>query len=312
MPMFPRRWGLSGSVASNGLLDLFGVCYSVDLGKALGPYITAYRNKYFFPAGFQGYEWKIRPGADQEIYARLAPMSMRLGAADYLDLPMLVKNTVSIELPPPAMRVYKQMEAALLAQIKEGTVVAANAAAASSKCRQIANGGVYYDDENGGRKISQIHDEKTTALGDLIEELQGNPLLVAYEFLHDLDRIKARLGSLPHIGGGVSAKVGGDIIQRWNQGSIPVLLAHPATLAHGVNLQQVGHHICWYSLPWDLEWYSQMIARIWRQGSTAKRVFVHHIVARNTIDEVIVKVLRQKEKTQTALFDALKALTTEL
>ena len=307
---FSLRWGLTGSPASNGLGDLFGQCFVLDQGRSLGPYITHFRSKYFVPTGFQGYEWKLRPGADKEIYERIAPLCTVLQADDAnLNLPTLVNNVIRVDLPPDAMKVYKQMEAVLIAQIKEGTVVAANAAAASSKCRQIANGGVYYEGEERERKISQIHDEKTAALGDLVEELQGNPLLIAYEFLHDLGRIRTALGdSIPFIGGGVPAKRGSEIIAQWNRGEIPVLLAHPATLAHGVNLQQVGHHICWYSLPWDLEWYLQFNARIWRQGNKAKRVFVHHIVARGTIDEVVLKVLEQKEKTQTALFDALKLL----
>jgi SNF2 family DNA or RNA helicase len=208
------------------------------------------------------------------------------------------------------MRTYTQMEDLLIAQINEGVVTAATAASASIKLRQIVNGGIYRDPLPGSaekREVAEIHTAKVDALKDLVDELQGSPLLVAYDFVHDLDRIRGVLGKhVPHIGGGVSAKAGAKIIEAWNRGDIPVLLAHPATLAHGVNLQQCGNHICWFSLTWNLEHYDQMIARIWRQGSKAKRVFVHHIIAKGTIDNAILGALHSKTKVQDALLDALK------
>lgn len=309
---FQRRWGLTGSPASNGLLDLFGQIYCLDMGRSLGPYITHYRMKYFLP-DYMGYNWTLREGADREIYARIAPLTLRMSAADHLDLPELVNNTLYVDMPVEAMRAYRLMEAVLVAQIRDKTITAANAAAASTKCRQLANGGVYYDEEVGGlRGVQEVHTAKVEALQDLVEELQGTPLLVAYEFDHDLQRILKVLGKdTPYIAGGVSTKKADSLIARWNGGDLPVLLAHPATLAHGVNLQGAGNHVCFFSIPWDFEKYDQFTRRVWRQGQKEERVIVHHIVARGTIDEVILKVLRGKERTQTALFDALKELGKE-
>ena len=311
---FTRRWGLTGSPAANGLLDLFGICYAVDSGRALGPYITHYRQQYFNPSGYMGYDWVLKQGADQAIYERIRPMADRISAEDELDLPDLVFNNILVDLPPSPMRVYKQMEDLLIAQVQRGVVTAANAAAAVTKCWQIANGGVYHDPIPGSgeeREVEELHTAKVEALKDLVDELQGSPLLVAYEFEHDLKRIRTTLGAgTPHIGGGVSAKRGATIIEAWNRGELPVLLAHPATLAHGVNLQQCGHHICWYALTWNREHYDQLIARIWRQGSKARRVFVHHIVANGTIDEAIKGALASKKRTQDALLDALRAMAT--
>ena len=313
---FGRRWGLTGSPASNGLLDLFGQCYVLDQGRTLGPYISHYRMKYFVPS-HDGFSWNIREGAEQEIYERLAPLALRMAADDYLDMPTLIENNIRVELPEQVMRMYDQLEEDLIAKLNDKVVVASTAAAASIKCRQVANGGIYIDPEvealvklpKSKREWVNLHTEKVDALADLIEELQGSPILVAYDFEHDLDRLREKLGQdVPYIGGGVTAKRSAELEKLWNAGKLPVLLGHPQAMAHGLNLQEVGHHVCWHSLTWDFELYDQFIRRVLRQGNRSKKVFVHHIMARGTVDEAVLAAVKSKRRGQNALFDALKKL----
>lgn len=313
---FRRRWGLTGSPAPNGLMDLFGQCYVLDQGRTLGPYITHYRAKYFVPSR-DGFSWTIREGAEQEIYERLAPLALRMAADDYLDMPALIENNIYVDLPEKVMEIYDRLEKDLIAKLEAKVVVASTAAAASMKCRQVANGGIYLDPEvealvklpKSKREWVNLHTEKVDALADLIDELQGSPLLVAYDFEHDLDRLRMKLGDdVPYIGGGVTAKRSAELEKAWNAGRLPVLLAHPQAAAHGLNLQEVGHHVCWHSLTWDYELYDQFIRRVLRQGNKSKKVFVHHIIARGTIDEAILAAVRSKRRGQNALFDALKKL----
>lgn len=313
---FGRRWGLTGSPASNGLLDLFGQCYVLDQGRTLGPYITHYRMKYFVPS-HDGFSWNIREGAEQEIYERLAPLALRMAADDYLDMPTLIENNIRVDLPEQVMRMYDQLEEDLIAKLNDKVVVASTAAAASIKCRQVANGGIYIDPEvealvklpKSKREWVNLHTEKVDALADLIEELQGSPILVAYDFEHDLDRLREKLGQdVPYIGGGVTAKRSAELEKLWNAGKLPVLLGHPQAMAHGLNLQEVGHHVCWHSLTWDFELYDQFIRRVLRQGNKSKKVFVHHIMARGTVDEAVLSAVKSKRRGQNALFDALKKL----
>ena len=313
---FGRRWGLTGSPASNGLLDLFGQCYILDQGRTLGPYISRYRTQYFIP-GHDGFSWHIRKGAEQEIYDRIRPLVLRMSADDYLDMPTLIENNIKVELPDQVMRIYNQLEEDLIARLDSKIVVASTAAAASIKCRQVANGGIYIDPEvqalvklpKSNREWVNLHTAKIDALADLIEELQGSPLLVAYDFEHDLDRLREKLGAdIPYIGGGVSAKRSAELEAKWNAGKLPVLLGHPQAMAHGLNLQEVGNHVCWHSLTWDYELYDQFIRRVLRQGNKSKKVFCHHIMAKGTIDEAVLYALKSKRKGQNALFDALKNL----
>lgn len=313
LPTFGRRWGLTGSPASNGLLDLFGQCFVLDQGRTLGPYITHYRMKYFTPS-FDGFSWKLKEGAEEQIYERVKPLALRMAADDYLEMPTLIENNIRVDLPAKALDVYRHLEDDLIAKVEKKVVVAANAAAASMKCRQVANGGVYIDEETkdlfrerGDRAWVDLHDQKVEALADLVDELQGEPLLVAYDFEHDLERIRKRLGKdVPYIGGGVSTKLASELEDKWNRGELPVLLGHPQSLAHGLNLQESGHHVCWHSLTWNYELYDQFVRRVLRQGNKSKKVFVHHIIARGTIDEAILGSLKSKRKGQQALFDALR------
>jgi SNF2 family DNA or RNA helicase len=313
---FRRRWGLTGSPASNGLLDLFGQCFVLDQGRTLGPYISHYRMKYFVPS-HDGFSWNIREGAEQEIYDRIRPLALRMAADDYLDMPTLIENNIRVDLPDSVMRVYDQLEEDLIAKLDSKVIVASTAAAASMKCRQVANGGIYLDPEvqalvklpKSKREWVNLHTEKVDALADLIEELQGSPLLVAYDFEHDLDRLREKLGQdVPYIGGGVSAKRSAELEALWNAGKLPVLLGHPQAMAHGLNLQEMGNHVCWHSLTWDYELYDQFIRRVLRQGNKSKKVFCHHIMAKGTIDEAVLAAVKSKRKGQNALFDALKNL----
>lgn len=309
---FKRRWGLTGSPAANSLMDLFGETYIIDQGNALGAFITHFRFKYFEQV--DQYVWVPKSGADKEIYNAIAPLALRQAAEDHLDLPELVENPIRLDLPDKAFKIYKALEAELFIKLKGGIVSPSNAGVATNKCRQVASGGVFYDPTLTGlvatkvRDWEQLHDVKTEAVMELVEQLNGNPLLIAYEFEHDLIRLQKALGKdVPYIGGGVSTKRSSELEVAWNRGELPVLLGQPQSMAHGLNLQEVGHHVCWYTLTWDYERYDQLIRRVWRQGQKAKRVFVHQLIARHTIDELVLRALNRKKGGQQALFEALRA-----
>lgn len=301
---FRRRYILTGSPAPNGLLDLFGQVFIMDKGATFGPYVTHYREKFFYPTGFGGYDWKLKDNSEKEIHNLLQPRVMRLAAEDYLELPPLVEVNINVKLPPEAMKTYIEMERKLKTDVEAGQVIAANSAVATLKCRQISNGGIYtnaIEDE-----YQNIHMAKAEAVLDLIEELEGQPALVAYDFQHDLDRLKQVLGKdTPHIGSGVSAKKSQELVQAWNRGDIPVLLGHPSSMAHGLNMQESGRAVIWHSLTWNLEEREQFIRRIWRQGQQG-RVFVYNIIAENTIDHAIMLAVARKDKSQKALLNALR------
>jgi len=313
---FRRRWILTGTPAPNGLMDLFGQVYIMDEGAALGRYITHYRNEFFNATGFGGYTWELKDGAAETIYERLRPYVLRLAAKDYLELPERVENIIKVTLPPKSRKAYDQMEQVMLAELANGEVVTAlGAAAATMKCRQLANGGLYRQLDiapavNSDR-WQDFHTAKTDAILDLVEELNGSPLLVAYDFEHDRHRLLAALGKdTPWIGGGTTPKASAEIERLWNAGKIPVLLGHPQAMGHGLNLQGSCGHVAWHSLTWDLELYQQFTQRVLRQGNTNKRVVVHHIIAEDTIDEVVLRALRTKDRTQGSLLNALKDYAT--
>lgn len=313
---FRRRWGLTGSPAANGLLDLFGQCYILDEGNALGQYVTHYRRNYFNPS-YDGYSWVLKEGADDKIYKRLAPLALRMDADDYLKMPKVVENNIYVDLPPEAYAVYSELEDELIAQIADKTVVAANSGVASIKCRQVAGGSIFLDPEIGQLvKVSKkrewvtLHDEKIYVLESLIEELQGSPLIVAYHFKHELARLLEHFGKdTPVIGSGVAAKKTDKIIEQWNTGKMPLLFVHPQSAAHGLDgLQYVGSHVCLFAMTFDYDHYDQLIRRLRRQGNKSARVFVHHIMARGTVDEQMYEALKSKRHGQNAFFAALKKL----
>lgn len=311
---FKRRWGLTGSPAPNGLIDLFGQIYVIDLGKSLGRYITHYRHQYFTPSGFMGYEWKLQDDAEKKIYRALKNVALSMRAVDHLDLPKLIEQNLWVNLPKKARKAYDEIEEDMFTLLDSDEITAVNAAVASGKCRQVASGGLYvYDEEDDlfakrERRTVFVHDEKTDALKELVDELQGSPLLVAYEFHHDLERILKVLGkNTPVINGKTSTKKSTALIKKWNEGKLPVLLAHPASVGHGLNLQHASNHICWYTPTWDYDRYDQFNRRVYRQGNKSARVTIHRILARESIDETVVKMLAAKGRTQNALLNALRA-----
>jgi len=300
---FDRRWGLTGSPAPNSLLDIFGPQYIIDQGATFGPYISHFRTTYFYPSGYNGYEWKLQSDGEKRIQEKLDGKVLRMAALDHLDLPELAYNDIMVELPVKARDTYNAFEKALTIEFEQGSVTAVNAAVAVMKCQQIANGGSYLDGDE--RAFTFIHDVKTEAVQDLVEELSGNPCIIGYHFAHDLARLQAAFPAAPVIGSGVVGNKLDAIITAWNAGEIPVLLAHPMSAGHGLNLQGAGHAVIWYSLTWSLEIYEQFIRRLWRQGQQ-NRIMVHHIIAKDTIDEAIIKAVRRKDKTQQNLLNAVR------
>lgn len=310
---FARRWGLTGSLAANGLMDLFAQIYMLDEGRSLGRYITHYRNEFFVP-DYTGFGYIPVEGAEEKIYARLAPISLRMEDKDYLEMPKLIVNDIFVDLPDKARSAYESLEDDLLAQMDGGIISATNVGVALGKCRQMASGGVFANPEIDAeglkkitkkRKVLDLHDVKTDALEELVEELNGAQLLVAYEFHHDKARIKARFPNCVFVDE-VPANEFKQLEGRWNRGEIDMLASHPSSIAHGLNLQERGFHVAWYTLTWDYELYDQFIRRVQRQGNKSKRVFVHRLLARDTVDEAVSVSLVKKKKGQSALFDGIR------
>ena len=301
-PKIKRVVGLTGTPSSNGLMDLFAEFKVLDMGERLGRFIGQYRNAYFQPDKRNGaiiYSYKPLPYAEKQIYDKISDITISMKATDHLKIPELVSTEYSVKLSDKEREKYEDMRAELVVQLGENEITAANAAALSNKLSQMANGAVYSDE---GDTI-EIHERKLDALEDIIESMNGKPLLVAYWFKHDLDRICNRLQNL-HIP--FSRLDTEQNIRDWNGGKIPVALIHPASAGHGLNLQEGGSTLVWFGLTWSLELYQQTNARLYRQGQK-NTVVIQHIITENTVDERILKALKNKDKTQAALIDAVKA-----
>ena len=302
-PKVKRIVGLTGTPSSNGLMDLFAEFKVLDMGKRLGRFISQYRINYFKPDRMNGpvvYTYKPLPWAEKAIYDRISDITISMKATEYLDMPELISNEYKVYLDEDERDKYEEMKGQLILELPGGEVTASNAAALSNKLTQMANGAVYSDDG----EINAFHDRKLDALEDLIEAANGKPLLVAYWFRHDLVRIMERLDKLKV----VYQKLDSDeSFDKWNAGALQVGLIHPASAGHGLNLQSGGNTLVWFGLNWSLELYQQTVARLWRQGQKAGTVVVEHIVTAGTIDERIVLALKEKDKTQQALIDAVKA-----
>ena len=313
---FARRWILTGTPAPNGLLDLFGQAYVMDQGKSLGQFITHYKSRYFMQVGFGGFKWEPMPGSQEKIYEALAPYILRLDADDYLKLPEFIEHDIMIDLPPKARKFYDELETEFLALTDGGELFTApSVGAALAKCAQVASGALYktpiVDDDSGipmdAREWIVLHDEKIEALRDLVEELQGQPLLVAYNFKHDLFRLRKAFGkSAVCFDDYRTEKEVVALVRRWNAGEIPLLLGHPASMGHGLNMQESSAHVAWFSGTFNREHYDQFNKRVLRQGNTNSHVTAHRFIARHTVEEVMRLALRVKGKNQTALLDALK------
>lgn len=301
-PFVKRVVGLTGTPSSNGLMDLWAEFRILDLGKRLGRYITHYRSRYFTPDKRNGqvvFSYKPLEGAEQKIYDAISDITISMRSADFLILPECVINVVPVYLSEKERSVYDTFREDMVVKLKNVEIDALNAAVLSGKLLQMANGAVYGE----VNRVQYLHDRKLDALEDLIEGANGKPVLIAYWYQHDFDRIKERLNKL-HIPF-AEMKASGTI-EKWNSGEIPVALIHPASAGHGLNLQAGGSTLIWFGLTWSLELYQQTNARLWRQGQK-NTVVLHHIIAKGTIDEDVMKALNRKEKTQSALIDAVKA-----
>jgi len=296
-PSVNRIVGLTGTPSSNGLMDLWAEFRILDLGQRLGRYITHYRNTYFTPDKRNAqviFSYKPLPGAEDKIYKQISDITISMKSIDYLKMPECIVNEVAVSLNEKEWNIYSEFKDDMVTKLGDEEIDAVNAAVLSGKLLQMANGAVY-DSEN---KTHIIHDKKLDALEDLIEGANGKPVLVAYWFKHDLERIKNRFPVR-------QIKASKDI-EDWNDGNIPIAVIHPASAGHGLNLQSGGSTLIWFGLTWSLELYQQTNARLYRQGQN-ETVIIHHIITKGTIDEDVMTALTKKEETQASLIDAVKA-----
>lgn len=299
-PFIKKIVGLTGTPAPNGLLDLWSQVYLLDGGERLGKTLTGYRDRYFQPDKRNQtviFSWKPVEGAEDRVYEKLKDICISMKASDYLELPERINNSIMVQLPKIAEEKYKKLEKELLLPLEEADVVANTAAVLTNKLLQMANGAVY--DENG--EVKEIHDAKLKALDDVIEAANGKSVLVFYSYKHDLDRLSKHLRNKDFRVLNTSKD-----IEDWNKGKIPIMLVHPASAGHGLNLQFGGNIIVWFGLTWSLELYQQANARLYRQGQQ-QSVVVNHIIAKGTIDEDVMRALENKEVGQEALLQAVKA-----
>lgn len=302
-PKVKRIVGLTGTPSSNGLMDLFAEYKLLDMGKRLGRFIGQYRETYFKPDRMNGpvvYTYKLRKGAEDEIYEKISDITISMKAAEYLQMPELISTEYRVYMDKTEKAKYEELKKDLVLQLPEKEITAANAASLSGKLSQLANGAIY--DDLG--EVAAFHGRKLDALEDLIEAANGKPVLVAYWFRHDLDRIVERLRKLKV----EFQKLDSDeSIHKWNVGKLPVGLIHPASAGHGLNLQSGGNCLVWFGLTWSLELYQQTVARLWRQGQESRTVTVIHILTDGTVDERIMQALKSKNQMQAALIEAVRA-----
>ena len=300
-PRIKRMIGLTGTPSANGLMDLWAEYRLLDMGQRLGRYITRYRLKYFQPDRRNAqvvYSYRPLPGAEEEIYKAISDITISMRSTDYLQMPDKVMSEYPVYLSESEKEAYDNLKDNLILDDKE--VTASNAGVLSMKLSQMANGAVYDDD---GTSL-EIHSRKLDALEDIVEAAAGKPILLAYWFKHDRQRIIQRLKSLNAVFRDLDSS---ESLKMWNRGELQVGLIHPASAGHGLNLQAGGNTIVWYGLTWSLELYQQTNARLWRQGQKASTVVIQHIITKGTIDERIFKVLQNKEQVQDALIEAVKA-----
>lgn len=299
-PLSKRFVGLTGTPAPNSLIDIWSQIYLIDQGSRLEKTYTKYKSTYFITDPYRPYYIQLKDGAESTIFDKIDDVCISMKAKDYLQLPKRINNTVEVDLNEKEWDLYKELEKEQLLQFEEGDIVASTAAVLSNKLLQLSSGAAY--NENGD--VQHIHDAKLDALEQIIEEANGQPVLVFYHFKHDAERIKKRFKQAKDLEGSES-------IEQWNNGNIPILLAHPASAGHGLNMQDGGHIIVWFTLSWSLELYMQANARLDRQGQKDS-VVVHHLVLKNSIDERVMSVLEGKEERQEALMEAVKARVHEV
>jgi SNF2 family DNA or RNA helicase len=297
-PMVNRIVGLTGTPSSNGLMDLWAQFRLLDMGKRLGRFITQYRDTYFRPDKRNGqviFSYKPLPGAEYAIYKQISDITISMKSTDHLIMPSLIKTQYEVQLSSEECERYDTLRKDLVVDLPQGEISVANAAVLCNKLSQMANGAIYTEN----RDVIELHPHKLDALEDLIEAANGKPVLVAYWFQHDLTRIKNRIPDAREL------RSNQDICD-WNNGLMPVALIHPASAGHGLNLQAGGSTLIWFGLTWSLELYQQTNDRLYRQGQT-HTVVIYHIITKGTVDEQIMKALERKDKTQSALINAVKA-----
>ena len=311
-PLCRAVWLLTGTPNPNSLMDLWPQLYLLDQGARLGKTLTAYRDKYFNPGARKGhivYEWRLKPGAQDRIQKQIQDICLSMKAADWLDMPDRVDVQHFVKMSPAERKIYDQFKKEKVLPLLKGeltesfddadhAVLGATAATLSGKLLQMANGAVYDDDGN----VFQIHDRKLDALEEIAEAAGDEPLLVFYNYKHDLDRIMKRFPQASSFGAG---KETSDTIRAWNDGEIPMLLCHPASVAYGLNMQEGGHTIVWFGPTWSLELYQQANARLHRQGQV-DTVFIHHILSDDTLETRVMEALEKKDGVQESLLNALK------
>lgn len=308
-PLAKRIVLLTGTPDPNGLLDLWSQAFLIDGGIRLGRTLTEYRNRYFIPGRRNGnviYEWKPREGAKEDIFERLKDVMVSLTAKDHLKMPERIDNFITLKMPPEARAKYDQMEAAAILELEKGEVVAGNKAAVTNKLLQMANGAVYYEDtaENGAepvKKVEWIHDAKLDALEEIIEDNEGQPVMVFYNYKHDFARLMKRFKDRNP--GTIKDR---QDIADWNAGKVKLLFAHPASMGHGLNLQGGGNIIVWFGVTNNLEHYLQANARLYRQGQT-QTVVINHLLMEDTHDTDVMESLQHKRVNQDELIAAVKA-----
>lgn len=313
---FRRRYILTGSPRPRHYLDLHGQIFLMDLGYTLGEYLTHYRNNFFFPTGYQMREWELQEGAAEKINKLVAPMVLRLDAKDYLKLPREMERTHYVELPTKARTEYDKIENSLMSTLFSQPLV--NSASARSKCCQIANGSVYLDQNpeelwRKQRAARVIHTAKVEALVDLVRELQGEPILVGIGYHHDVTAIRLALGKdIPCINSNTTRAQASLYFEQWNKGKLPVLLGHPASMGHALNLQKFNaQNVGYFDIPDNFDTYDQFFLRVCRQGNKSAFVMKHHFVVRATTDVVKMRNLRAKNTGQKAFLDAMKKYSEE-
>lgn len=297
-PVIKRLVELTGTPAPNGLMDLWSQLYLLDRGKRLGKTIGQYRRQFFKPGAGSGhivYEWNLQKGAEQEIFNRISDICVSMKSSDYIALPEVMYNVIPVKLSTPVQREYKRLAKDLVLRVNDDEIVANTAAALSGKLLQMSSGAVYDD----AGHVIKIHNAKLEALEDIVSANEHRGILVFYWFKHDLDRLKEKFPEA------VQLKTAADI-KAWNSGEIPMMLVHPASAGHGLNLQYGGSIIVWFSLSWSLELYQQANKRLHRTGQT-HTVVIHHLVAQGTIDEDVMKALQGKKVTQETMITAIKA-----
>ena len=302
LPRFARRLILTGTPAPNHLGDLFSQVYLLDNGETLGKTLGWFRKEFMHQGGYQGRVWQFTESREDTLYSRIDPFVLRMAATDHLEMPELVFNTIRVQLPAANLAAYKKLERQLFLELAGGAdVVASSAGAKYIMCRGVANGGVYDEDKSP----LHVHDAKTDALVDLVDELGGKPVLVAYQFKHDLERIRTKFRKAPVICGGTKEAEMVATIEAWNRGDVPVLLCQPQAMSHGLNLQGGGDDVVWFGLTASLEVYQQLNARLYRQGNDRGQVRIHHLLADETVDPIIYERIQGKAERQQTLLDTL-------